>query len=56
MEIIYRPGGIIALEKIEYIIDAIKNNWNDIILWADSDMQFFGKCTEIKKLVEITIK
>ena len=34
-------------KKVEFIIEAIRNNWNSIILWADIDMQFFGECTGI---------
>jgi len=33
--------------KIEILIEAIKNNWNDIIIWADIDIQFSRKCTGI---------
>ena len=33
--------------KIEILIDAIKNNFNDIIIWADIDIQFFRECTDI---------
>lgn len=34
-------------KKIEYIIDEIKNNRDEIIIWSDIDIQFFSKCTEI---------
>lgn len=33
--------------KIGILIEGIRNNWNDIIIWADIDIQFFRKCTGI---------
>lgn len=32
--------------KIAYIIETIKENTGDIIIWSDIDIQFFGKCTD----------
>ena len=36
-------------KKIDILIDAIKSNPDDIILWADMDIQFFRPCTDIIK-------
>lgn len=33
--------------KIDILIEAIQDNRDDIILWADIDMQFFRKCNGI---------
>ena len=33
-------------KKIAYIIETIKENTGDIIIWSDIDIQFFGKCTD----------
>ncbi len=33
--------------KIALLIEAIKNNWNAVIIWADIDIQFFRRCTDI---------
>ena len=33
--------------KIDLIINAIHNNWNDIFVFSDVDIQFFGKTKEL---------
>jgi len=35
---------IVAIKKLELIVKSIKENINDIIVWSDVDIQFFGKC------------
>jgi hypothetical protein len=34
-------------KKIQFIVDKIKQNWDDIIIWSDIDIQFFGQCTSL---------
>ena len=34
-------------KKIDVLVEAIQDNWDDIILWADIDVQFFRPCTEL---------
>jgi len=38
---------VTSLKKLECLIQAIKDNWNNIIIWSDMDIQFFGKCEDI---------
>ena len=38
---------VTSLKKLEYLIQIIKDNWNNIIIWSDVDIQFFGKCEDI---------
>jgi len=33
-------------KKVAYIIETIKENTDDIIIWSDIDIQFFGKCSD----------
>ena len=33
--------------KAELILDSIKDNFGDVIIWSDLDIQFFGKCSDI---------
>jgi len=42
-------------QKIEMIIGAIKENWNDVFIFSDVDVQFFGK-TERTLLNELAEK
>ncbi|NNF12087.1 MAG: hypothetical protein HKN72_02620 [Gemmatimonadetes bacterium] len=34
-------------KKIGILVQAIRDNWGDIILWADIDIQFFRPCTQL---------
>jgi len=34
-------------KRIEYLVNVIKDNWGDVIIWSDIDIQFFGRCTNI---------
>jgi hypothetical protein len=34
-------------KKIGMLVQAIKDNWDEIIIWADIDIQFFRPCTEM---------
>ncbi len=44
--------GQLMRKRIYYIISIIKENWYDVIVWADIDIQFFRKCS---KLIEQAI-
>ncbi len=33
--------------KIGALVEAIRDNWGDIVLWADIDIQFFRPCTDL---------
>ncbi|SEM79563.1 Nucleotide-diphospho-sugar transferase [Mucilaginibacter gossypiicola] len=35
----------IQQRKIEFLIEKIKENWDDVIIYADIDIQFFDKCS-----------
>ena len=51
----WTPGWYEILEKrISFLIDKIKENWNEIIIWADIDIQFFGKCSRLinKRIID----
>ena len=37
----------IIRKKIKFLVDKIKENWGSIIIWADIDIQFFGKCSAL---------
>jgi len=37
----------ILRKRNEYLLNVIKENWGDIIIWADIDIQFFAKCTNV---------
>ncbi len=39
--------GKLMRKKIEFILKTIKANWYDVIVIADIDIQFFGKCHKI---------
>ena len=44
----WTPGWYdILREKIEFLVDKIKQNWGEIIIWSDIDIQFFGKCSDL---------
>lgn len=34
-------------KRLEYQIDAIEKNWNEIIIWSDIDIQFFKRCSNL---------
>lgn len=34
-------------KKIDSLIGWIKENWGDIIIWSDIDVQFFSRCKEL---------
>lgn len=37
----------IIKEKVKLILNSIKDNLGDVIIWSDLDIQFFGKCSDI---------
>ncbi len=39
--------GKLMRRKIEFIIDTVERNWNDIIIFSDIDIQFFRKCNNL---------
>jgi len=34
-------------EKTELVFRSLKDNFGDVIIWSDLDIQFFGKCSDI---------
>jgi hypothetical protein len=42
----------ILTDKLELIVEKIRENWGEIIIWSDVDIQFFAKCND---LIEIAI-
>ena len=39
--------GQLMRKRIEYLTTIIKENWNDIIIWSDIDIQFFRGCSRL---------
>jgi hypothetical protein len=40
----------IQRRKIKFLIEKIKENWGNIIIWSDVDIQFFAKCDDLIKI------
>ncbi|MFH2069013.1 MAG: putative nucleotide-diphospho-sugar transferase [Candidatus Omnitrophota bacterium] len=43
----------VVKKKTALILDSIKDNFGDVIIWSDLDIQFFGKCSDT---IEYSIK
>lgn len=37
----------IVKKKIEFLIDKVRENWENVIIWSDIDLQFFGNSSDL---------